>query len=412
MPLTVSPSLAGGGITLVTSAVSFSTYQYSLGSDGSCNFASVPSHAICNANKNVVPSCPTPANIAINGACVTASGQYSYDGAQGPTYAVNGNVTQTGSAKPSSRYGFQPNSITATTLAGNSSGAVITPSNSISETASSTRASQISDHSSVSLSMSITAITSQIARISPSLNTSSPTPTSLSSQTSAPIVASIVSSSARPSSLFGSPSGNYSLANCANSLLPNPDSPDYMTKCGYSNCQAIKTDAITYWHHAQAPKNGLPITFLDQITYYMGPTNGMYCDAEYSLLGCTDAGACTSYNWPGAWLLVREMIQFTQFYRTIYQGFAGNYATTLGLCTVFGKTFSPVDQTDTLWEKILTAIAGLFGGQMLAVIFRKILFFTIGELAAENAEYITQLKLFTTNIASGGAAIGINLNQP
>ena len=108
---------------------------------------------------------------------------------------------------------------------------------------------------------------------------------------------------------------------------------------------------------------------------------------------------------------MREVIQFTQFYRTIYQGFASNYATTLGLCTVFGKTFSPVDNTSTLWQKILTAIAGLFGGQILAQIFRKILFVVVAKLAEENAEFITQLKLFTTNLASGGAAIGINLNE-
>lgn len=86
---------------------------------------------------------------------------------------------------------------------------------------------------------------------------------------------------------------------------------------------------------------------------------------------------------------MREVIQFTQFYRTIYQGFANNFATTLALCTEFGKTFSPVDDTSTLWQKILTAIAGLFGGQILASIFRKLLFYTIGRLAEENSEYIT-----------------------
>ena len=108
---------------------------------------------------------------------------------------------------------------------------------------------------------------------------------------------------------------------------------------------------------------------------------------------------------------MREVIQFTQFYRTIYQGFATNYATTLALCTVFGKTFSPIDTTSNLWQKVLTAIAGLFGGQILANIMRKLLLVATTRLAEENAEFVTQIKLFTTNLASGGAAIGINLNQ-
>lgn len=183
-----------------------------------------------------------------------------------------------------------------------------------------------------------------------------------------------------------------------------------MTKCAYVNCQEIKANAITYWQDFQ--KTGETGTFLDQFAYYMGPTNGMDCDAEYSLLDCTDAGDCTSYNWPGGWLLMREVIQFTQFYRMIYQGFANNYATTLGLCANFGTTFAPVDDASTLWQKILIAIAGLFGGQIVASIFRKILFYTIGELAEANGEYITQLKLFTSNVAAGGAGIGINLDIP
>lgn len=111
-------------------------------------------------------------------------------------------------------------------------------------------------------------------------------------------------------------------------------------------------------------------------------------------------------------MLMREMIQFTQFYRTIYQGFANNFDTTLGLCSAFGKTFAPVDDTSTLWQKVLIAIAGLFGGQIIASIFRKILFSTVSALAEANAEYITQLKLFTSNVASGGAGIGINLDVP
>ena len=208
----------------------------------------------------------------------------------------------------------------------------------------------------------------------------------------------------------GLPSGNYSLASCANAILPDPDSPDYMTKCAYANCQEVKANAITYWQDYQ--NAGSSGTFLDQVSYYMGPTNGMYCDTEYSVLGCADAYPCTTYNWPAGWMLMREVIQFTQFYRTIYQGFANNYATTLGLSAAFGSEFAPVDEASTLWQKVLIAIAGLFGGQIIASIFRKILFYTVNELAAENAEYITQLKLFTSNIASGGATIGINLDVP
>lgn len=60
----------------------------------------------------------------------------------------------------------------------------------------------------------------------------------------------------------------------------------------------------------------------------------------------------------------------------------------------------------------MVAIAGLFGGQILASIMRKLLFYTVSKLAEENSEYITQLKLFTSNIASGGATIGINLDVP
>ena len=208
----------------------------------------------------------------------------------------------------------------------------------------------------------------------------------------------------------GLPSGNYSLASCANPLLPNPDSPDYITKCGYSSCQEVKGNGIAYWQDYQ--KTGNTGTFLDQFAYYMGPTNGMYCDAEYSTDDCTQAGVCTSYNWPGGWLLISEVVQFTQFYRSLYQGFANNFETTLGLCAPFADTFAPVSDTSTLWQKVLIAIAGLFGGQIIASIFRKILFNTAEELAKENAEYITQLKLFTGNVATGGAAIGINLDIP
>lgn len=107
-----------------------------------------------------------------------------------------------------------------------------------------------------------------------------------------------------------------------------------------------------------------------------------------------------------------EVVQFTQFYRSLYQGFSNNFETTLGLCSPFADTFAPVTETSTLWQKVLIAIAGLFGGQIIASIFRKILFFTINELAEANSEYITQLKLFTSNIATGGAAIGINLDVP
>ncbi len=260
---------------------------------------------------------------------------------------------------------------------------------------------------------------SQCAYTSSPFAISSPVQMKTSSQTSSPIIAASRVSSMEPLSASSSkpyviptglPSGNYSLASCSDPTLPNPDSPDYITKCLYSNCQQVKANVVTYWQDYQ--KTGDTGTFLDQFAYYVGPTNGMYCDAEYSLLDCTDAGVCTSYNWPGGWLLMSEVIQFTQFYRTIYQGFANNYATTLGLCADFGKTFSPVDDTSTIWQKVLIAIAGLFGGQIVASIFRKLLFNTITELAEANSEYITQLKLFTSNVASGGSTIGINLDIP
>lgn len=75
LPLTVTPSLAGAAITLLTTAVSSPTSQYSLGCDGSCNLATIPSQAICVDNKSHVPTCPTLANILVNGACAAASDQ-------------------------------------------------------------------------------------------------------------------------------------------------------------------------------------------------------------------------------------------------------------------------------------------------------------------------------------------------
>ena len=202
---------------------------------------------------------------------------------------------------------------------------------SMSRVGSTSRVMPASSSASVSLLVSSAAGESQSAYTSSSLATSTPTETKMSPPESSPWIAAtrsslVIDSSASISRPYviptGLPSGNYSLADCSNPILPNPDSPDYITKCLYSNCQQVKANAITYWQeHQKMGQNG---TILDQFAYYLGPTNGMYCDTEYSLLGCTDAGACTSYNYPGGWLLMREVIQFTQFYRTIYQGFANN----------------------------------------------------------------------------------------
>ena len=240
------------------------------------------------------------------------------------------------------------------------------------------------------------------------------------SQTPSPIVAATGSSSIKPLSVSISrpyvaptdlPPGNYSLASCSNSVLLNPDHPEETIKCLYADCQEIKAKAIAYWKDYQ--KAGNPGSFLDQFASYMRPTtDGMYCDVEYSLVQCTDPGDCTSYNWPAGWMLTTEVIRFTQFYRKIYDGFDHNFAPTLGLCYEFGKTLAPVDVQSTLWQKILIAIAGLFGGQILASIFRKILLTLAKTFAEANAEIITQVKLFTTNLASAGANIGVNLDEP
>lgn len=118
------------------------------------------------------------------------------------------------------------------------------------------------------------------------------------------------------------------------------------------------------------------------------------------------------YDWPGAWLLALEVDAFTQFYRSIFEGFDYNFGITTNLAGEFCDTFAPITETNTLWAKILIALAGAFGGQILGAILRKTLLLAAAKWAGENPELITQSKLFASNIAIAGGNIGVNLDVP
>lgn len=111
-------------------------------------------------------------------------------------------------------------------------------------------------------------------------------------------------------------------------------------------------------------------------------------------------------------MLALEVDAFTQFYRTIFEGFDYNFGITSDLADEFCTTFAPVTETNTLWTKILIAIAGAFGGQILGIILRKTLLSVATEWAEANPELITQAKLFASNLAIAGGNIGVNLDVP
>lgn len=57
---------------MIGTTVSSSTYQYYLGSCGSCDLAALPNNAICNVLADHVEACPTPALIFTAGGCVSS----------------------------------------------------------------------------------------------------------------------------------------------------------------------------------------------------------------------------------------------------------------------------------------------------------------------------------------------------
>lgn len=193
----------------------------------------------------------------------------------------------------------------------------------------------------------------------------------------------------------------------------------FIEKCTYADCQGVKANALDQWQ-AYSGTNG-DLSFLDIILASFGPVgdSGWYCAAEYEDT-CSSSAVCTDvtwgtervYDWPGAWLLALEVDAFTQFYRTIFEGFDYNFGITSDLADEFCTTFAPVTETNTLWTKILIAIAGAFGGQILGIILRKTLLSVATEWAEANPELITQAKLFASNLAIAGGNIGVNLDVP
>lgn len=221
-----------------------------------------------------------------------------------------------------------------------------------------------------------------------------------------------------PSASASFAAGNYTLARCTDPVLADLSVP-FIEKCTYADCQGVKANALDQWQ-AYSGTNG-DLSFLDIILASFGPVgdSGWYCAAEYEDT-CSSSAVCTDvtwgtervYDWPGAWLLALEVDAFTQFYRTIFEGFDYNFGITSDLADEFCTTFAPVTETNTLWTKILIAIAGAFGGQILGIILRKTLLSVATEWAEANPELITQAKLFASNLAIAGGNIGVNLDVP
>ena len=212
--------------------------------------------------------------------------------------------------------------------------------------------------------------------------------------------------------------GNYTLARCTDPALANLEVP-FVEKCTYADCQGVKANALAQWQAYNATNGDL--SFLDIVLASFGPVgdSGWYCAAQYedtcsSSAVCTDMtwGAERVYDWPGAWLLALEVDAFTQFYRSIFEGFDYNFGISNALAGEFCDTFAPVTETSTLWTKILIALVGTFGGQILGIILRKTLLAALTNWAATNPELITQSKLLISNLAIAGAAMGINLDVP
>ena len=205
--------------------------------------------------------------------------------------------------------------------------------------------------------------------------------------------------------------GNSSLAKCDDPVLTDPNIPSYPVKCEDADCQGVKKNALEQWQAYQDCGSYGNGSFLDRVAYSIGPSQGMYCTTEGS--DTCESGDCThNYNSPGGWLLAREIVGFTAYHRTISDYLFYTAFITDTAISTFSSTIAKVETTDTLWEKIGTAIAGLFGGQLLGVIVRKVLFGIAEKSAAANAEYVTQSKLFSSNIALSGTNIGVNLIVP
>ena len=191
-------------------------------------------------------------------------------------------------------------------------------------------------------------------------------------------------------------------------------------QCIYADCQGVKANALAQWHAYNAINDGNgDLSFLDIVLQSFGPVGdaGWYCAAQYedtceSPKVCTDMtwGEKRVYDWPGAWLLALEIDTFTQFYRTIFQGFDFSFGISDALAGEFCQTFAPVTATNTLWEKIIIANASAFGGQILGMLLRKIIIEVAAVWAAANAEVITQFKLFTSNLALAIGNMGVNLD--
>lgn len=221
-----------------------------------------------------------------------------------------------------------------------------------------------------------------------------------------------------PSALASSVAGNYTVARCTDTILTDISVP-FVEKCAYADCQGVKANALAQWQ-AYSISNG-DLSFLDIILASFGPVgdSGWYCAAEYED-SCSSSTACTDmtwgeereYDWPGAWLLALEVDAFTKFYRSIFEGFDYNFGVTDGLAGEFCDTFAPVTETSTLWTKIIIALAGAFGGQILGIILRKTLLLAAEKWAVDNPELITQSKLFASNLAIAGGNIGVNLDIP
>ena len=220
-----------------------------------------------------------------------------------------------------------------------------------------------------------------------------------------------------PSASASTAAGNYTLARCTAPILADLTVP-FIEKCAFADCQGVKANALAQW---QAYPTDGDLSFLDIVGASLGPVGdaGWYCAAQYEDT-CSSSAVCTDvtwgtervYDWPGAWLLALEIDAFTQFYRTIFEGFDYNFGITTPLAGEFCLTFAPVTETSTLWTKIFIALAGAFGGQILGIILRKTLLLAAERWALANPELITQSKLFASNLAIAGGNMGVNLDVP
>ncbi|KAG8527336.1 uncharacterized protein KY384_007488 [Bacidia gigantensis] len=212
---------------------------------------------------------------------------------------------------------------------------------------------------------------------------------------------------------------------CTDKILTDPNVPTYMEKCEYAGCVAARDKGVQQWRdYEKQGKPGGGVFVLRLANSWNGPAD-FYCDVDSTK--CPGEN-CEDVANPGAWLVQREISAFTAYHTQIYDFLFSTAFLTDTQLSLFSKAIATVPIEDNLWAKIAVAVskshdplrqgadmqkvAGLFGGQILGAIVRSSIFKLNAVAAAANGEYITQSKLFASNIALSGANIGVNLNSP